>query len=594
MTILDTFTLDYGNNGLQQAKNDLSAYDKQISELAAKGKKRTEEENKQLKELRKQRQEATQDIKDQTREVDKLGDSFQNMVQGAVGAVTAYASFGALKAGLINANNLNASLQILQRQYGVSAVAAKAYGIAVERSTGVKADALYSFAAQASADAEGKRLPFNLESVLNTLHDRFKNLSPQAAQPLIQQIPGAAPLLPFLQLNDEEFEKAKREGFGLAGTEKDFKAAIENQEAVSKTNQAFGALATQIDTNLHDAIKTVTEDLQGLAKVLEGHPNVALGGGIVTALGATAATGWASVKALQGLRWLGGLFGLGGAGAATATVGTAGEGLSLAGAGLYALPAAVGALLTWGSSWVGDKIGNAIKAHRRGSNEENPAPSPDDQQKQQDSGPKVRLADNSGAKTAKQRIYDFWIAQGYSAGAAAGWTANAQAESSFNPAAGFGTSHQGIYQWDATRRARIKAVLGIDVGNASLDDQLKAAAWEAKMTHNLGPDAFNDSAGQSAALISNKFEIPSTTPAGLAAEASKRARIAESYGTIPTSGLGIGTPEAGSGRSVSVKIDDVTINTQATDSQGIAREVSAELKNQIRMAMSNIDDGVLA
>ncbi|OWK42471.1 hypothetical protein FRUB_04549 [Fimbriiglobus ruber] len=43
-----------------------------------------------------------------------------------------------------------------------------------------------------------------------------------------------------------------------------------------------------------------------------------------------------------------------------------------------------------------------------------------------------------------------------------------------------------------------------------------------------------------------------------------------------------------------MKIDNITIQTQASDSAGIAREVGVELKNQIRMAMSNFDDGVSA
>nr|WP_143393311.1 hypothetical protein [Fimbriiglobus ruber] len=100
-----------------------------------------------------------------------------------------------------------------------------------------------------------------------------------------------------------------------------------------------------------------------------------------------------------------------------------------------------------------------------------------------------------------------------------------------------------------------------------------------------------DNAGQSAAAISNRFEVPSLTAGGLASEAAKRAAIANSYGAVPSiPSLGASTP----GRNTNVKIDNITIQTQASDSAGIAREVGVELKNQIRMAMSNFDDGVSA
>ena len=196
-----------------------------------------------------------------------------------------------------------------------------------------------------------------------------------------------------------------------------------------------------------------------------------------------------------------------------------------------------------------------------------------------------------GSKSAQQQVYDFWRSKGYGPGAAAGWTANAQAESRFGMDPNTNSNgHYGMYQWSPVRREKIRAMTGIDVANASIDDQLKAAAWEAQ-TMGLGPDAFPGSAGQSAALISNKFEIPSTTQGGLASEAARRSRIAEGYGQIASS-FGGSPGEGNPNRSISVKIDDINVQTQATDAAGISRGISAELKNQIRMAISNIDDGI--
>lgn len=569
--ILDTLFLLFKTDA-PGAKTDIDAIDKQIDQLTAKGKKRSDQENKQYAELKKQRKETLDSLKEQQRESEKLNNSFQSMVSGAVGAVTAYASFSALKAGLVDANNLNTSLRILQQTYGVSAVAAKAYGAAVERSTGIKAEVLYNFAAQGAAEAEKDKLPFDLVRVITNLRNRVKNLSPAAAQSYLQKTPGGSQLAPFLQLPEKDFNEAVKGGFSVAGKESDFKAAQENQEAVSKTSQAFGNIATQIDTQFHDAIKTATDALQGFAGALSGHPNVAAGAGVVGGV-------IASVGSVGLAKWAAGLLRIGAGGAADAA-GTAAAGA--AGVGL-AFPALVAG--SFYEAFFGDpeELGASFGRWVKGSNNSGDTSEP--------LAPGVDFSPKTDtAKSNKQRIMEFWLANGYGPGAAAGFTANAQAESSFNPLAGLGSGHVGLYQWDAKRQAKIRGATGIDVSTAGLDDQLRAALWDAQTNYGLKPGAFPSGAGASAALVSNKFEVPSLTKSGLAALAAKRARIAEGY-NIPF-GIASGSGEAGAGKTISVKVDDINVHTQATDAEGIAREVGTELKNQIRMAMSTIDDGV--
>jgi len=46
------------------------------------------------------------------------------------------------------------------------------------------------------------------------------------------------------------------------------------------------------------------------------------------------------------------------------------------------------------------------------------------------------------------------------------------------------------------------------------------------------------------------------------------------------------------GNTNSVKIDNVTVQTQATDANGIARDIGSNLESQMRQAASNFDDGV--
>jgi hypothetical protein len=542
MTVLDTFYLLFKTDISSGASPEVRTLDKQIDDLTAKGAKRSEQEQKQLKELRKRRQEGLQDLKDTRAETDKLGDSFQRMVQGAVGAAAAYTSFGFLKAGLIDANKLNVSLLNLQKTTNQNVRDVKAYGAALAQAGGNPED-LYAFVnAQANLAAQS-RIPFNFKRLLKNLHEQVKN-NPQFLT-YLQQVPGAVPLIPLLKSSDEEFDAKIKSGYESAKlSDADTQAALKNQEAYAKTRQEFDKLATEIDTKLLGTIERLNDALQGLADTFDGHPNLAIGAGI----GATAVSLYGGSKLLK---WAGNLVGLGGGAA------SAGEGAAAAAGGVSALSLggvfSAGLAATWGAGAAGEWLGRKL------------------------SGPSSSTLQN------KQQIQDFWQQQGYSPGAAAGWTANAQQESSFNPLAVNG-SHVGIYQWSAQRRAKILAATGIDVSKASLNDQLKAAAWEASVM-GLTPDRIPGDPRQAAALISNRYEVPSLTAPGLSFEAARRGDIAAGYGILPS-------PTAASGKTVNVKIDDVTIQTQATDAKGIAGDMSAELKNQIRLAISNFDDGV--
>lgn len=79
-------------------------------------------------------------------------------------------------------------------------------------------------------------------------------------------------------------------------------------------------------------------------------------------------------------------------------------------------------------------------------------------------------------------IYKFWLENGFSPAQAAGLLAQADAESSLNPAA-IGDHDQafGLDQWHTARVAAIKAGCGVDLHAKPippLADQLKAALWE--------------------------------------------------------------------------------------------------------------------
>jgi hypothetical protein len=83
-------------------------------------------------------------------------------------------------------------------------------------------------------------------------------------------------------------------------------------------------------------------------------------------------------------------------------------------------------------------------------------------------------------------IYKFWIGSGFTPEVASGLLAQADAESSLNPAAvGDHGAAFGIDQWHENRARAIKAGCGVDLRatpKPSLSDQLKAALWELKHT----------------------------------------------------------------------------------------------------------------
>jgi hypothetical protein len=83
-------------------------------------------------------------------------------------------------------------------------------------------------------------------------------------------------------------------------------------------------------------------------------------------------------------------------------------------------------------------------------------------------------------------VYKFWLSCGFTKEISAGFTAQSDAESSFDPnAVGDHGQAFGIQQWHGDRAKAIKDGCGVDLHadpKPSLSDQLKAALWELKNT----------------------------------------------------------------------------------------------------------------
>lgn len=209
------------------------------------------------------------------------------------------------------------------------------------------------------------------------------------------------------------------------------------------------------------------------------------------------------------------------------------------------------------------------------------------------------------AQSNKNDSIAFWLRNGYSPAQAAALVANEQRESNFNSSAvGDGGRARGIFQWHPDRQSAILKGTGIDVRSASHDDQLKAALWELNHTESRANDLLRRSNDASdAAGVLSRYGL---RPADANGEAAVRGNLARgtyaeimqsmmaegkgAIGTADSSQFGRAGPVAG--KEVNMRIDNITINTQATDADGIARSLNDSLAQQYRTTAGNADDGI--
>jgi Phage tail lysozyme len=180
---------------------------------------------------------------------------------------------------------------------------------------------------------------------------------------------------------------------------------------------------------------------------------------------------------------------------------------------------------------------------------------------------------------------DFWLSQGYDLDKAIALAANEQAESSGNPSArnyGNGSQHYGLYQFDENRRRDIASGLGIDVATAGTDQQRLAAAWDMKRSGNdIGLKA-TTSLADATDYVNRRFEVSGEDSSRRIAIASQ---IASSIPSIPPS-------SGGNSKALSVKIDNVSIQTQATDAGGISKALTQQLQSDLGNLYYDWNDGV--
>lgn len=190
----------------------------------------------------------------------------------------------------------------------------------------------------------------------------------------------------------------------------------------------------------------------------------------------------------------------------------------------------------------------------------------------------------SGGGQTLERMQQYFENRGWSSDQAKGIAANLWAESKGNPnAIGDNGTAFGIAQWHPARQAKFKAWSGKDIRDSSFGEQMAFVQYElTKGDYKAAGDLLRQQTSpySSASAVSRAYEQPKD----VMGEANRRGTFAQSLAGIQ----GASTFAAGSGtgammtpqsvdKSTQLQIDQLTIQTQATDARGIANDFASSL-----------------
>lgn len=124
---------------------------------------------------------------------------------------------------------------------------------------------------------------------------------------------------------------------------------------------------------------------------------------------------------------------------------------------------------------------------------------------------KDRDAGAAGSSKNAETALKFFKSMGWTKEQAAGIVGNLQEESGKNldtKAVGDGRKAKGIAQWHPDRQAKFQEIMGKQVMDATLEEQLKFVDWELKNSHKVAGDKLKNakSAAQAAAIVDNDYE----------------------------------------------------------------------------------------
>lgn len=211
------------------------------------------------------------------------------------------------------------------------------------------------------------------------------------------------------------------------------------------------------------------------------------------------------------------------------------------------------------------------------------------------SKPKAELT--SDAKDAIEKFEKM----GWSRNQAIGIVNNLQAESGGkldHRAVGDNGTAFGVAQWRNVRVEMFKRIMGVDIMNATRDQQYAFADWELRNTHKAAGDRLRNASTveQASRIVTTDFEIPAKKEIRAderAAVATELARLAQAD-ALKNSALGaVSMVQAAQAAPLAAQASakpfplntennheinihgDVNVHTPATDGRGIARELGA-------------------
>jgi hypothetical protein len=190
------------------------------------------------------------------------------------------------------------------------------------------------------------------------------------------------------------------------------------------------------------------------------------------------------------------------------------------------------------------------------------------------------------------QLMAYFRSQGWTEEQAAGILANFKGESNFNAAAvGDRGASAGLGQWRGARRDAFRSIYGHDVSQGTPIEQAQFTQWELTHTEKAAGDALRATSNRAdaARVVSRRYERPGTTEADRAMNANLRAQYAMDPALLaprpPFSPAR--QPVAQNDNSSQTHIGEITINTQATDANGIARSIGPALQRRGLVAQAN-------
>lgn len=215
-------------------------------------------------------------------------------------------------------------------------------------------------------------------------------------------------------------------------------------------------------------------------------------------------------------------------------------------------------------------------------------------------GPRITPQGSTDRGTASKAVAAL-MKMGWTREQAIGIAANLQQESNFDPeAVGDDGKAYGLAQWHPDRQAMFKKVFGKDIVGSSFEDQLQFIDWELRNSEKGAGDKLKgaNTHGESAGIVSKFYERPLKQQE----EMEKRAKLASYiYRDLGVSGAAKainvtdmvnswsarGDQRTGTSVDNSVRIDKMTVNTQATDANAMARDTQTAIQRHSFAAQAN-------